>query len=62
MDITGVVDEEYYVRPYNIGPVETFRQFPTYFPELINYIDNHYHTIANRDIFSSRKFLWFPGI
>lgn len=43
------VDEEYYVRPYNIGPVETFRQFPIYFPELINYIDSHYHTIANRE-------------
>ncbi|MEP6951122.1 MAG: alpha/beta hydrolase-fold protein [Ginsengibacter sp.] len=41
--------EEYYARPYNIGPVETFRQFPIYFPELINYIDTHYHTIADRE-------------
>ncbi len=42
-------DEEYYVRPYNIGPVETYRQFPVYYPELINYIDNSHHTIANRE-------------
>ena len=42
-------DEKYYVRPYNIGPVETFRQFPLYYPELIDYIDTHYHTIANRE-------------
>ena len=34
-------DEKYYVRPYNIGPVETFRQFPIYYPELIDYIDTH---------------------
>src|SRR5206468_4054975 len=32
-------DEKYYLRPYNIGPVETFRQFPMYYPEFINYID-----------------------
>ena len=42
-------DEKYYVRPYNIGPVETFRQFPIYFPELIEHIDAHYRTIANRE-------------
>ncbi|HEY6979127.1 MAG TPA: alpha/beta hydrolase-fold protein [Chitinophagaceae bacterium] len=42
-------DEAYYLRPYNIGPVETFRQFPLYFPELIGYIDNHYRTIADRE-------------
>lgn len=42
-------DEKYYVRPYNIGPVETFRQFPLYYPELIDYIDTHYRTIANRE-------------
>ncbi|MCW3110737.1 MAG: Esterase [Segetibacter sp.] len=42
-------EEKYYVRPYNIGPVETFRQFPVYFPELIDYIDTHYRTIANRE-------------
>ncbi|MCW3116320.1 MAG: Esterase [Chitinophagaceae bacterium] len=41
--------EEYYLRPYNIGPVETFRQFPVYFPELIAYIDATYHTKAERD-------------
>ena len=42
-------DEKYYLRPYNIGPVETYRQFPIYFPELIDYIDTHYHTIADRE-------------
>jgi hypothetical protein len=42
-------DEKYYLRPYNIGPVETFRQFPIYFPELIDYIDTHYRTIADRE-------------
>ena len=42
-------DEKYYLRPYNIGPVETFRQFPLYYPELIDYIDTHYRTIADRE-------------
>ena len=42
-------DEKYYLRPYNVGPVETYRQFPIYFPELIDYIDNHYRTIADRN-------------
>ena len=42
-------DEKYYVRPYNIGPVETYRQFPIYYPELIGYIDSHYNTIADRE-------------
>jgi len=42
-------DEKYYFRPYNIDPVETFRQFPIYYPELIQYIDTHYHTIADRE-------------
>lgn len=41
-------DEEYYRRPYNVLPVETYRQFPIYFPELVNYIDDHFKTIANR--------------
>ncbi|MEP7107129.1 MAG: alpha/beta hydrolase-fold protein [Ferruginibacter sp.] len=41
-------DEKYYVRPYNIGPVETYRQFPIYYPELIDHIDHHYNTIADR--------------
>ena len=39
---------ENYPRPYNIGPVETDRQFPLYFPELMQYIDSHYRTIADR--------------
>lgn len=42
-------DEKYYLRPYNIGPVETYRQFPIYYPELIGYIDSHYNTIADRE-------------
>ncbi len=42
-------DEEYYLRPYNISPVETYRQFPLYFPELVNYIDANYRTIADRN-------------
>lgn len=42
-------DENYYLRPYNIGPVETFRQFPIYYPELIDYIDSHYRTISDRE-------------
>jgi len=41
--------EKYYFRPYNVLPVETFRQFPIYYPELINYIDDHYNTIADRE-------------
>ena len=42
-------DEKYNLRPYNIDPVETFRQFPIYYPELIDYIDTHYHTVADRE-------------
>ncbi|MCK5704242.1 MAG: hypothetical protein KAI29_23980, partial [Cyclobacteriaceae bacterium] len=42
-------DEEYYLRPYNISPVETYRQFPLYFPELVKYIDANYRTIADRN-------------
>ena len=41
-------NEKYYFRPYNVTPVETFRQFPIYYPELINYIDARYNTIADR--------------
>ena len=40
---------EEYVRPYNIGPVETERQFPLYFPELVRYIDATYRTVADRE-------------
>ena len=40
---------EKYPRPYNIGPVETYRQFPLYFPELVHFIDSHYRTIPDRD-------------
>jgi S-formylglutathione hydrolase FrmB len=42
-------DEKYYVRPYNIGPVETYRQFPLYFPELVEHIDTHYNTLPDRN-------------
>lgn len=41
--------EEYYLRPYNISPVETYRQFPLYFPELVKYIDSNFRTIPDRD-------------
>jgi hypothetical protein len=40
---------EKYVRPWNISPVETSRQFPHLFPEVVDYIDKHYRTIADRD-------------
>jgi len=40
---------EDYRRPYNIGPVETYRQFPAYFPELVEYIDANYRTIPDRN-------------
>lgn len=40
---------EDYPRPYNIGPVETERQFPLYFPELVATIDANYRTIADRE-------------
>ena len=42
-------DEEYNRRPYNIGPVENHRQFPIYFPELIEFIDKNYNTIPDRN-------------
>ena len=38
-----------YKRPYNINPVETNRQFPLYFPELVDFIDANYRTLADRD-------------
>lgn len=40
---------EDYPRPYNISPVETYRQFPLYFPELVSYIDANFRTIADRE-------------
>ena len=43
------VPGEDYPRPYNISPVETYRQFPLYFPELVRYIDANFRTIADRD-------------
>lgn len=41
--------EKYYVRPYNVSPVETFRQFPLYFPELVEHVDSNYCTLADRE-------------
>jgi enterochelin esterase-like enzyme len=41
--------EEYYLRPYNVLPVETYRQYPIYFPELVSVIDSRYRTIADRN-------------
>ena len=35
--------------PYNVSTVTTFRQFPTYFKELVYYIDGHYRTISDRE-------------
>ncbi|HEY1342726.1 MAG TPA: alpha/beta hydrolase-fold protein [Bryobacteraceae bacterium] len=40
---------EQYVRPYNVGPVETSRQFALYFPELVEHIDKTLRTLADRD-------------
>lgn len=42
-------EDPYYLRPYNVSPVETYRQFPIYFPELVEYIDANYLTMADRD-------------
>ena len=41
--------EKYYLRPYNVSPVETYRQFPLYFPEFVNFIDNNYRTLSDRN-------------
>jgi hypothetical protein len=41
--------DEKYPRPYNISPVETRRQFPLYFPELVDFIDANYRTVADRE-------------
>src|SRR5262249_43821205 len=40
---------EAYLRPYNVSPVETARQFPLYFPELVDHIDHTWRTIPGRD-------------
>jgi len=39
----------YDLSPYNIGGVDTHRQFPIYFPEFVNYFDNNYKTIPDRE-------------
>jgi poly(3-hydroxybutyrate) depolymerase len=42
-------NDEYYLRPHNIGPVETYRQFPLYFPEFVEHIDANFRTIPERE-------------
>lgn len=42
-------EDPYNLRPYNIGPVHTHRQFPLYFPEIVTHIDANYRTIAKRE-------------
>lgn len=39
---------EDYARPWNVGPVETGRQFPLYFPELVDRIDATLRTVPDR--------------
>src|SRR5690606_31660118 len=41
--------DPYTLRPYNIGPIHTHRQFPLYFPEIVAYIDSNYRTLAKRE-------------
>ncbi len=41
--------QNYNLTPYNIGDVESFRQFPIYFPELVDHIDVTYRTLADRN-------------
>lgn len=41
-------DEPFYRRPYNVSPVESYRQFPIYFPELVDHIDKSYKTLSQR--------------
>ena len=44
------LNEKYYVRPYSIGPVEkSYRQFPIYFPELVNHVDENFRTVPDRN-------------
>jgi len=42
-------NEDYFKQPYNVEWLDTYRQYPIYFPEFVDYIDTHYHTIADRD-------------
>ncbi len=42
-------DEDYSVTPYNIHTISTSRQFPLYFPELVEHIDANYRTLADRN-------------
>ena len=42
--------EVYELRPYNIGSSKTtHRQFPVYFPELVDHIDKNFRTIPDRE-------------
>ena len=38
---------DYDLSPYNIGSPESFRQFPVYFPELVDHIDATYRTFES---------------
>jgi S-formylglutathione hydrolase FrmB len=42
-------NEDYFKHPYNVEWMDTYRQFPIYFPEIVDYIDTHFHTIADRE-------------
>ncbi|MBK8882936.1 MAG: hypothetical protein IPN67_11280 [Bacteroidales bacterium] len=42
-------DSAYELMPYNECYVTTFRQFPIYFPEIVNQIDNSFRTLDDRE-------------
>jgi enterochelin esterase-like enzyme len=42
-------DKEYNLTPYNEDRVITHRQFPLYFPEIVNHIDACFRTISARE-------------
>ncbi len=43
-------NEAYDLRPYNIGSDNaTHRQFPVYFPELVDHVDKNFRTIPDRE-------------
>ncbi len=45
----GYSNINYDLSPYNIGSVDSHRQFPIYFPEFVAYFDNNYKTIPDRE-------------
>jgi hypothetical protein len=42
-------EKEYNLSPYNVDSIATTRQFPLYFPELVDVIDSRYNTIPDRE-------------